>query len=112
MECEPIARAEVLTVAVLETPEPGFRAKVPRFVLVVVSRKVTVPLGGSAPPTGEVTTEVTVAVKVTVAPNMDGACDELTDAVVPARLTVAWTGPAVPRVDVTTANEMTPLYGT
>lgn len=77
IECEPTASAEVVNVAV-----PLDNVAVPSVV--VPSRNVTVPDGVPAPGP----TAVTVAVKVTLCPKVDGFSDELTVVVVFALLTV------------------------
>jgi len=63
MVCEPTASADVENAAM----PPGSRVAVPRVVL--PSRKVTVPVGVPVVP-------VTVAVKVTESPKVDGFFDD------------------------------------
>ena len=60
------------------------------------------------PATGEATAVLTVAVKVTVTPNREGLADEVNGVVVPASLTVVWTGPAVAGLKATMPSESTP----
>ena len=76
MLCWPAVRSVVLTVAVLP-----LSAAVPKVVFVVVSRKVTLPVGVPAP--GE--TGATVAVMVSDCPNVEGfGATAVTLVVVPA----------------------------
>jgi hypothetical protein len=84
IECEPTFRDEVANVA---TPDP-FSVPVPRVV--VLSLKVTVPVG--VPLAGELT--VTVAVNVTVCDAADGFADEVTTVIVFAWLTTCDSGEA------------------
>ena len=77
IEWTPAARVEVVNVAV-----PLVRVAVPR--LAAPSRKVTVPVGVPAPGA----TALTVAVKVTDWPNVDGLVEEATVVVELAWLTV------------------------
>jgi hypothetical protein len=63
MECDPVVKADVASVAVA-----GFPLSVPVPRVVTPSTKVTVPVGMEVP--GD--TSVTVAVKVTLSPGVEG----------------------------------------
>ena len=63
---------------------PAFKSAVPKVVFVVVSRKVTLPVGVPVP--GE--TAATVAVNVTVCPGLAGLGEDVSVTVEPACSTV------------------------